>query len=85
VVKNIANGPLAIASASMAFTMELEHNLKNKMQEIEEYKERIRTLEEVQFYKGDKTNIQEFRISIEGVRKELHIFSKEIYVAVQEF
>jgi hypothetical protein len=56
------------------------------MQEIEEYKERIRTLEEeVQFYKGDRTNVQEFRISIKGVRKELHNLAKEMYVGVQEF
>jgi hypothetical protein len=69
-VENIMEYPLAIASTGVAFTQASEKNLKNMVQEIEEYKERIKILEEeVKFYKGDRTNIQEFRISVEEVRK----------------
>jgi len=40
------------------------------VQEIEEYKERIGSLEEEdKFYKGDRTRIQGFRVSVEEVRK----------------
>jgi cell division septum initiation protein DivIVA len=47
-----------------------EKNLRDMMREIEEQKERIRSLEEeVQHYKSDHTNIQEFMICAEEVRK----------------
>jgi len=46
VVENITHDPLAIASTGIHFTQESMKNMKNMMQDIEEYKERIRTLEE---------------------------------------
>lgn len=56
------------------------------MQEIEEYKERIRTVEEeMRFYKGDWASVQEFIISVKAVRKELRGLAKELYVGIQEF
>jgi predicted ArsR family transcriptional regulator len=45
----------------------------------------IDNLVSITSYKGDITNIQELRISIEGVRKELQNLAKEMYVEVQEF
>lgn len=53
------------------------------MQEIEEYKERIRTVEEeMRFYKGDWASVQEFIISVKAVRKELRGLAKELYVGI---
>jgi hypothetical protein len=46
VVENIRHDPLAIALVGVAFTQASEQNLKNVLQELEEAKERIRTLEE---------------------------------------
>jgi hypothetical protein len=70
VVENITKYPLDIILVSVVFTQASKKNIKNTVQEIEEYKERIRSLEvEVTFYKGDRTNIQEFRVSVEEVKK----------------
>jgi hypothetical protein len=46
VVENIIEYPLSIASTSVDFTHAYEKNIKIMVQEIEEYKERIMSLEE---------------------------------------
>jgi hypothetical protein len=56
------------------------------MQELEGYKERIRTMEEeVQYYKGERTHIHEFKTCIEVVIRELHNLAKEMYASLQSF
>jgi hypothetical protein len=46
IVENIKDDPLSIALVSVAFIQASEQNLRHMMQEIEEYNERIITLEE---------------------------------------
>jgi hypothetical protein len=48
------------------------------VQELEDYKDKIKSLEEeVKFYKGDRTNIIEFRICASEVRKEFQDSAKQ--------
>jgi hypothetical protein len=56
------------------------------MQQVDEYKENIRSMEEeMQFYKEDMTTIQEFRVSAITIRKDLHSFATKLHTRIQVF
>ena len=76
---------MAISSAGVAFTQALEQNLKNMVQELEDYKDKTNSLEELKFYKGDRTSITKFRICASEVRKEFQDTAKQLYIDLLEF
>lgn len=76
---------MAISSAGVAFTQALEQNLKNMVQELEDYKDKTNSLEALKFYKGDRTSITKFRICASEVRKEFQDTAKQLYIDLLEF